>query len=101
MSLICSFQPLDSAQILCIFLNSYTLIEEASMRRIQLCLVITIVATGFVSAQELTLDAAVDAALLDNPEVAAARERAAAATKRFDGGKSHQLPKIGLSESFV
>ena len=71
------------------------------MRGFRLGLVITMVATGVVSAQDLTLDAAVDAALLDNPEVTAARERSAAATKRLDGGKSHQLPKIGLSESFV
>ena len=71
------------------------------MRGFRLGLVIIMVATGFISAQDLTLDAAVDAALLDNPEVAAARERAAAATKRYDAGKSHQMPKIGLSESFV
>jgi outer membrane protein TolC len=59
------------------------------------------VATAAVNAQELTIDAAVDAALLNNPEVAAAREHAAAADKRLDVGKSYRLPKIGLSESFV
>ena len=71
------------------------------MLGIRLGLVITMVATAAVNAQELTLDAAVDAALLNNPEVAAAREHAAAAEKRLDGGKSYRLPKIGLSESFV
>ena len=70
------------------------------MHTYPLILVLVIAATT-VGAQELSLDAAVDSALVNNPEVMAARERAAAATKRFDGGKSHQLPKIGLSESFV
>jgi outer membrane protein TolC len=59
------------------------------------------IAATTVGAQELTLEVAVDAALHDNPEVTAARERAAAAEKRLDGGKSHRLPKIGLSESFI
>jgi outer membrane protein TolC len=60
-----------------------------------------VLAGATVGAEELTLDAAVDAALLNNPEIAAARERAAAADKRLDRGKSHRMPKIGLSESFV
>jgi outer membrane protein TolC len=71
------------------------------MHRFLLLTIVVIASAAPIGAQELTLDAAVDAALLDNPEVAAARERSAAATKRLDGGKSHQLPKIGLSESFV
>jgi outer membrane protein TolC len=70
------------------------------MRTYPLILVLVIAATT-VGAQELNIDAAVNAALVNNPEVMAARERAAAATKRFDGGKSHRLPKIGLSESFA
>lgn len=70
------------------------------MRTYPLILTLVIAATT-VGAQDLTLDAAVDAALHNNPEVAAARERAAASEKRLDGGKSHRLPKIGLSESFV
>ena len=70
------------------------------MRTYLLILILVIAATP-ASAQELTLDAAVDAALANNPEVMAARERAAAAAKRYDGGKSHRLPKIGLSESFI
>lgn len=70
------------------------------MRTYPLILILVIAATA-VGAQELTLDAAVDAALANNPEVTAARERAAAAAKRYDGGKSHRLPKIGLSESFI
>jgi len=70
------------------------------MRTYPLILVLVIAATT-VGAQELNIDAAVNAALVNNPEVIAARERAAAATKRFDGGKSHRLPKIGLSESFA
>ena len=60
-----------------------------------------VIAAATVGAQELSLDTAVDAALVNNPEVASARERAAAAEKRLDGSKSHRLPKIGLSESFV
>lgn len=70
------------------------------MRTYPLISVLVIAATA-VGAQELTLDAAVDAALVNNPEVMAARERAAAAAKRLDGGKSHRIPKIGLSESFI
>jgi len=64
-------------------------------------ILILLIAASTVGAQELSLDAAVDAALTNNPAVTAARERAAAAAKRLDGGKSHRLPKIGLSESFV
>jgi len=64
-------------------------------------ILILLIAASIVGAQELSLDAAVSAALTNNPEVTAARERAAAAEKRLDGGKSHRLPKIGLSESFV
>jgi hypothetical protein len=43
------------------------------MHGIRLGLVITMVATAAVNAQVLTVDAAVDAALLNNPVVAAAR----------------------------
>jgi len=70
------------------------------MRTYPLIFILVIAATT-VGAQELTLDSAVNAALVNNPEVMAARERAAAASKRLDGGKSHRLPKIGLSESFI
>ena len=71
------------------------------MRRYLLPTIILILAAITVGAGDLTLDSAVVAALENNPEVMAAQERAAAAEKRFDGGKSHRLPKIGLSESFV
>jgi outer membrane protein TolC len=71
------------------------------MRSYPLPTIVLMIAAAATSAQELSLDAAVDMALQGNPEVAAARERAAAATKRVDGGKSHRLPKIGLSESFI
>ena len=71
------------------------------MRTIPLYILVLVLAAATAGAEELTLAAAADAALLNNPEVAAARERAAAADKRLDGGKSHRLPKIGLSESFV
>jgi outer membrane protein TolC len=74
---------------------------EESMRTIPLYILVLVLAAATAGAEELTLAAAADAALLNNPEVAAARERAAAADKRLDGGKSHRLPKIGLSESFV
>jgi outer membrane protein TolC len=74
---------------------------EESMRTIPLYILVLVLAAAAVGAQELTLDAAVNTALLNNSEVAAARERAAAAEKRLDGGKSHRMPKIGLSESFV
>lgn len=56
-------------------------------------------ATG--AAQDLTLDEAVATAIVGNPEVAAARERAEAAAARFKGGQRHRMPKIGLSETFV
>ena len=69
------------------------------MRTYPLILILAIAAPT-AGAQELTLETAVDAALVNNPEVMAASERAAAAAKRFDGGKSHRLPRIGLSESF-
>ena len=71
------------------------------MRRYPLPTIVLMIAAATAGSQELTLDAAVDAALHNNPEVAAARERASAAEKRLDGGKSHRLPKIGLSETFV
>ena len=71
------------------------------MRRSTVLTLILTVAAATSSARELTLDGAVDAALHNNPEVAAARERASAAEKRLDGGKSHRIPKIGLSETFV
>jgi outer membrane protein TolC len=70
------------------------------MRTYPLILTLVIAATT-AGAQELRLHAAVDAALAYNPEITAARARAAAAEKRLDGGKSYRLPKIGLSESFV
>ncbi len=71
------------------------------MRRYLLPTIVLTALAAPLGAQELTLAAAVDAALQDNPEVTAARERAAAANKRLDGGKSHRMPKIGLSESFI
>jgi outer membrane protein len=63
--------------------------------------VVAMVAAVTVGAQDLTLDEAVATALANNPEITAARERAAAASTRFEGSKKHRMPKIGLSESFV
>jgi outer membrane protein len=71
------------------------------MRSKLLLIVIVITATVTVGAQDLTLDEAVETAVINNPEVTAARERADAAASRLEGGKKHRMPKIGLSESFV
>ena len=71
------------------------------MRTYTLTLVAALFATGAVSAEELTLDRAVETALANNPEVVAAGARADAAASQLKGGKSHRMPKIGLSESFV
>lgn len=71
------------------------------MRTIPLLTLGMMITGAAVGAQDLTLDGAVDSALANNPEIAAARARAEAAVTRFDGGKSHRMPKIGLSESFV
>jgi outer membrane protein TolC len=71
------------------------------MRTYPLTIVILMIAAATVSGQDLTLDGAVEAALVNNPEVTAAQARAEAATTRFEGGKKHRMPKIGLSESFV
>ncbi|MEJ2582229.1 MAG: TolC family protein, partial [Acidobacteriota bacterium] len=71
------------------------------MRSYPLIILISLIAAIPVCAQELTLESAVEAALLGNPEVSAARERAAAAGERLESGESYRLPKIGLSESFT
>jgi outer membrane protein TolC len=71
------------------------------MRGCTVTITILVFTSAFVGAQSLTLDEAVTTALANNPEVRAASERAAASAERLEGGKSHRLPKIGLSESFV
>jgi len=71
------------------------------MRSYPLIILISLIAAIPVCAQELTLESAVETALLGNPEVSAARERAAAAGERLESGESYRLPKIGLSESFT
>ncbi len=71
------------------------------MRRYLLLIVVVITTAVTVGAQDLTLDDAVRTAVAGNPEVVAARARADAADARLEGGKSHRMPKIGLSESFV
>jgi len=71
------------------------------MRTSTLTIAILALTSIAVGAQNLTLDEAVATALANNPEVRAASERAAASADRLEGGKSHRLPKIGLSESFV
>jgi outer membrane protein len=71
------------------------------MRTSTLTIAILALTSIAVGAQNLTLDEAVATALANNPEVRAASERAAASADRLAGGKSHRLPKIGLSESFV
>jgi len=60
-----------------------------------------ILAAAAAGAQELTVAEAVGSALDRNPEVAAARARAEAAASRLEGGRSHRMPKISLSESYV
>jgi outer membrane protein TolC len=77
------------------------LMAEVSMRTNTLIFVAVLLAAGAVSAEELTLDRAVETALTNNPEVVAAEARASAAASQLEGGKSRRMPKIGLSESFV
>ncbi|MCU0233740.1 MAG: TolC family protein [Thermoanaerobaculales bacterium] len=60
-----------------------------------------ILAAAAAGAQELTVAEAVGSALDNNPEVAAARARAAAAASRLEGGRSHRMPRISVSESYV
>jgi outer membrane protein TolC len=71
------------------------------MRWFPLAILISVTAISAPTAQELTLDSAVATALASNPEVLAASERAAASAERIKGGKRHQVPKIGFSESFI
>lgn len=60
-----------------------------------------ILAAAAAGAQDLTVAEAVGSALDNNPEIAAARARAAAAASRLEGGRSHRMPRISLSESYV
>jgi outer membrane protein TolC len=71
------------------------------MRPIPLLTVIAVTAAFASGAQDLTLGEAVAAASGNSRELAAARERAAAAASRADASRSHRLPKISLSESFI
>jgi outer membrane protein len=71
------------------------------MRTYLLPIIVLTIAAATASAQDLNLDGAVETALVNNPEVTAAWARAEAAATRFEGGKKHRMPKIGLSESFV
>jgi outer membrane protein TolC len=71
------------------------------MRRTSFILLVLLAATGTVAGHELNLEESVATALANNPEVRAAEARADAARARLDSGRSHRLPKIGLSESFV
>ncbi len=71
------------------------------MRKTPLIVPILFLLAPAAGAQELSLDAAVGAAVEGNPEVFSARERAAAAGQRHAQVKGRRLPELNLSESFV
>lgn len=71
------------------------------MRSRSLLTVIAVAAAVTAGAQDLTLGEAVAAAVGNSRELAAASARAAAAASRVDASKSHRLPKLSLSESFI
>lgn len=71
------------------------------MRKTHLIVPILFLLAPAAGAQELSLDAAVGAAVEGNPEVISARERAAAAGQRHAQVKGRRLPELNLSESFV
>ncbi len=70
------------------------------MRRTRLATLILISAAATVSAQELTLEQAVQTALDNNPALRAAREQAAAASSTVREAKGHRLPSLDLSETY-
>ena len=71
------------------------------MRKPPLIVTILTLAAAAVGAQDLGLDAAVNTALANNPEVVSALERSAAAGERHAQVKGRRLPELNLSESFV
>jgi outer membrane protein len=71
------------------------------MRSSSLLTVIAVAAAVTAGARDLTLGEAVAAAVGNSRELAAASARAAAAASRVDASKSHRLPKLSLSESFI
>jgi len=70
------------------------------MRAYPLTIVLSLLAATAPMAQELTLDAAVEAALVNNPEILAAQERALAAGSRADQARGHRWFQLDLSEAF-
>lgn len=70
------------------------------MRWIPTALVITLAATGGLSAQTLTVEEAVEEALVANPAVQAASARAEAGDARAKQAKGHRWGRLDLAETF-
>ena len=70
------------------------------MRWIPLSFMITLAAGSGLSAQVLTVDDAVESALVANPAVQAAAARAEAGTTRAKQAKGHRWGRLDLAETF-
>lgn len=70
------------------------------MTRTPLAALVLITAAFTASAQELTLDKAVQTALESNPALRSAREKAQAAAAKARQAKGHRLPSLDLSETY-
>ena len=70
------------------------------MRRTPLSLLIILTAGSGLSAQALTVEEAVESALIANPVVQAAAARAEAGTSRAKQAKGHRWGRLDLAETF-
>ncbi len=70
------------------------------MRWIPLSLLITLTTGGGLAAQVLTIDDAVESALVSNPAVQAAAARAEAGDSRTKQAKGHRWGRLDLAETF-
>ena len=70
------------------------------MRWIPLSFMITLTAAGGTSAQDLTVEQAVEEALRANPSVQAAEARAGAAVSRSKQAKGHRWGRLDLAETY-
>jgi len=70
------------------------------MRWIPLSILITLTAGGGLTAQVLTVEEAVETALVSNPAVQSASARAGAGDSRVKQAKSHRWGRLDLAETF-
>ena len=70
------------------------------MRWIPLSLLITLTTSGGLAAQVLTVDTAVESALVSNPAVQAAAARVEAGDSRAKQAKGHRWGRLDLAETF-